>query len=243
MEIPDGRRGARVARVADGVVYFGSWDSYFYAVDAATGAQKWRFHGGEDPLIHNQVGFQSSPAVVDGVVYTGCRDSNLYAIDAATGSEKWRFDDAGSWVVSSPAVTNGKVIFGTSDSSLYLVLDAETGKPIVRKQGKAFCSRRRRSRATRSYVGVLNGTLEARDLTSGDLLWEFQTDASKRNNGWVLTAERKFNGPMLFRPTGARRRWSRPIGRPVSVRSSRRRSSSEASCTSAARTATLYALE
>ena len=33
-------------------------------------------------LIHNQVGFQSSPAVVDGVVYTGCRDAQLYALDA-----------------------------------------------------------------------------------------------------------------------------------------------------------------
>ena len=41
----------------DGTLYFGSWDSFFYAVDAATGKEKWRFHGGEDPLIHNQVGF------------------------------------------------------------------------------------------------------------------------------------------------------------------------------------------
>ena len=61
----------RRPRYADGVVYFGSWDSYFYAVDARTGEEKWRFHGGEDPLMHNQVGFQSSPAVVNGVVYVG----------------------------------------------------------------------------------------------------------------------------------------------------------------------------
>jgi len=45
---------------ADGVVFFGSWDSYFYAVDARTGQERWRFHGGEDQVIHNQVGFQSS---------------------------------------------------------------------------------------------------------------------------------------------------------------------------------------
>jgi outer membrane protein assembly factor BamB len=183
---------------ADGVVFFGSWDSFFYAVDARTGVERWRFHGGEDPLIHNQVGFQSSPAVVDGVVYTGCRDSNLYALDAVTGKEKWRFNNSGSWVISSPAVTQGKVIFGTSDSSLYLVLDAETGKPMVRQEGKAYVFSSPSVAGSLVFIGVLNGTLEARDLDSGNLLWEFQTEASKRNNGWVLTADRKFNAPMLF---------------------------------------------
>ena len=183
---------------ADGVVYFGSWDSYFYAVDARTGVEKWRFHGGEDPVIHNQVGFQSSPAVVNGVVYTGCRDSNLYALDAATGKEKWRFNAAGSWVISSPAVAQGKVLFGTSDSSLYLVLDAESGKPIARQQDKAYVFSSPTVAGNVVYLGILNGTLEARDLASGDLLWEFQTEASKRNEGWILTADRKFNSSVTF---------------------------------------------
>ena len=30
-------------------------------------------------------------------------------------------------------------------------------------------------------IGVLNGTLEARDLKSGDMLWDFQTETSKQN--------------------------------------------------------------
>ena len=80
--------------LVDGVLFVGSWDSYFYAVDAATGKEKWRFHAGEDPLIHNQQGFQSSAAVVGGVVYVGCRDAQLYALDAATGKEKWKFDNS-----------------------------------------------------------------------------------------------------------------------------------------------------
>ncbi|HVN33616.1 MAG TPA: PQQ-binding-like beta-propeller repeat protein [Casimicrobiaceae bacterium] len=186
---------------ADGVVYFGSWDSYFYAVDGRTGAEKWRFHGGEDPLLHNQVGFQSSPAVVDGVVYTGCRDSNLYAIEAATGREKWRYNNSGSWVITSPAVVNGKVIFGTSDTSLYLMVDAETGKPLVEQKGKAFVFSSPSVAGSVVYVGVLNGTLEARDLASGALLWQFETETSRENRGWVLTSERRFNTPMLFRST------------------------------------------
>jgi eukaryotic-like serine/threonine-protein kinase len=136
--------------------------------------------------------------VVNGVVYTGCRDSNLYAIDAATGKEKWHFSAGGSWVISSPAVTQGKVLFGTSDSSLYVVLDAETGKPIIQQEGRAYVFSSPAVAGGVVFIGVLNGTLEARDLTSGELLWEFQIEASKRNGRWVLTADRKFNSSMLF---------------------------------------------
>ena len=183
---------------ADDVLFFGSWDSYFYAVDAKTGQEKWRFHGGEDSLIHNQVGFQSSPAVVDGVIYTGCRDSNLYALDAKTGKEKWRFFNELSWVITSPAVTQNKVFFATSDSSLYHVVDAATGKSIVKQQGKAYMFSSPTVVGDVVFIGVLNGTLEARDLSTGALLWDFQTDASKANKGWVLTSDRKFNQQLLF---------------------------------------------
>ncbi len=183
---------------ADGVLYFGSWDSFFYAVEAATGKEKWRFHGGEDPLIHNQVGFQSSPAVVGGVVYTGCRDSNLYALDAATGKEKWRFNNELSWVITSPAVIRGHVFFATSDSSLYHVVDAITGKPVLRQQCKAYMFSSPTVAGDVVLIGALNGTLEARDIKTGELLWDYQTETSKQNKGWVLTADRKFNDPMLY---------------------------------------------
>ena len=40
--------------------------------------------------------------------------------------------------------------------------------------------------------------LEARHLNSGELPWEFQTEASRRNQGWALTADGRFNVPMLY---------------------------------------------
>ena len=97
--------------IADGVLFIGSWDSYFYAIDASTGKEKWRFKTGEDPDIHNQDGIQSSAAVADGMVYFGCRDSHLYALDAKTGEKKWAFGANGSWVVSSPAVQGWQSLF------------------------------------------------------------------------------------------------------------------------------------
>ncbi|MDP9097852.1 MAG: PQQ-binding-like beta-propeller repeat protein [Verrucomicrobiota bacterium] len=183
---------------ADGVLFVGSWDSYFYAVDAATGKEKWRFHGGEDALLHNQVGFQSSAAVVDGVVYVGCRDSNLYALEAATGKEKWKFFNELSWVIVSPAIKDGKVIFATSDSSLYHVADAATGKSVLKQQDKAYIFSSPVIAGDVVLMGVLNGTLQARDLKTGEPLWDFQTETSRQNKGWILTADRKFNEPMFF---------------------------------------------
>lgn len=183
---------------AAGVVFFGGWDTFFYAVDAASGKEKWRFKSGDDPVMHNQIGFQSSPAVVDGVVYTGCRDSNVYALDATTGKERWRFNNNMSWVNSSPAVLNGKVLFATSDSSLFHIVDASSGKPLSKQQLQAYVFGSPSVARDVVYLGVLNGTLGARDLNTGELLWEFETAVSRENRSWVLTADRKFNGPMIF---------------------------------------------
>lgn len=160
--------------------------------------EKWRFHGGEDALIHNQVGFQSSPAVVDGVVYTGCSDSNVYALDAVTGKERWRCNNELSWVNSSPAVTQGKVFFATSDSSLFRVVEAATGKDLVRQQVKAYMFSSPAVAGDVVLIGVLNGTLEARNVKTGDLLWDYQIEKSKENRAWVLTSDRKMNLPLLF---------------------------------------------
>ena len=103
--------------VVDGVVYVGSKDNNVYAIDAATGSERWRFATGSDVY--------SSPAVVDGVVYVGSWDESVYAIDAATGSERWRFA-TGSYVRSSPAVVDGVAYVGSYDGSVYAIGYSET---------------------------------------------------------------------------------------------------------------------
>ena len=86
---------------AGGLVYVSSLDGRFYAVDAATGAQRWSFatkgerrftapgiHGGTprtelmaDPFDV----FLSSPTIAGNTLYFGSGDHNVYALDAASG--------------------------------------------------------------------------------------------------------------------------------------------------------------
>lgn len=112
--------------VWNGAVYFGSGDGNIYAVDATTGALKWKFKTGN--VVH------ASPALADGTVFVGSWDSYFYALDAKTGREKWRFKTGSDpkihnqeGIQSSAAVADGVVYFGCRDSHLYAV-DAKTGK-------------------------------------------------------------------------------------------------------------------
>ena len=96
--------------ISDGVVYFGSEDSYLYAVNIKTGQEKWKFK--------TKAGIYSSPAILDGVIYFGSEDSYLYAVDIKTGQEKWKFKTEAQ-IFSSPAISDGVVYFGGGDSYLY----------------------------------------------------------------------------------------------------------------------------
>jgi len=64
--------------VSGGVVYFGSDDSYLYAVDTATHELKWKFQTGG--------AVRSRPAVSKDLVYAASDDSNLYAVSIDKGA-------------------------------------------------------------------------------------------------------------------------------------------------------------
>src|SRR5581483_492516 len=185
--------------IADGTVFIGSWDSYFYALDAATGKEKWRFKTGEDHEIYNQVGIQSSAAVANGMVYFGCRDSHLYALDAATGEKRWAFDGKGSWVVGSPAVRDGKVYFPTSDSSLLYEVDAKSGT-VLRSTSfhRWYLYSSPALAGDILYIGSTQGTLAAVGLAEFKPLWTYQTDASKQHGAEYVKPDGTPNGEALF---------------------------------------------
>jgi eukaryotic-like serine/threonine-protein kinase len=108
--------------VADGLVYIGARDGSLYAIDAATGKQKWRADHGGSWVI-------TGPAVRDGKVFVGSSDARfVQAVDAQSGREVWRASMPAS-VWSSPAIAGSTLYIGDTGGGVH-ALDARTGKTL-----------------------------------------------------------------------------------------------------------------
>jgi outer membrane protein assembly factor BamB len=98
--------------VAKGVVYLGAMDERLYALDLATGKEKWAYRAGKD------AGFKASPAVKGDTVYVGDTDGLLHAVDAAKGMKRWTYA-TGAEITSGANFTGDRVLFGSGDETLY----------------------------------------------------------------------------------------------------------------------------
>lgn len=161
--LPMGYTVAGSPAVADGLVVIGA--DQLYAVDAATGTERWRFStGGTDGDV-----IASSPAIADGVVYVGSDNGRLFAVDLASGTERWSYDTGGS-VQSSPVVDGGVVVVGTNDDAL-VALDADDGTLTWRFEAGAPVRSTPTVSGSSVFVGTGAGRLVAIDRRTGVEQW------------------------------------------------------------------------
>lgn len=179
VQITDGQRASQVFE-AHGVVYLGGRDHTVYALDAATGAQRWRVQLG--------VGFDYVAAVADGLVYVmtlehtdsagraGTYGYVIYALDAATGAQRWQAH-TGGFCCSALAVADGVVYVGTEDDFLY-ALDGQSGAERWRAQvGSSLLSTFATPTVLNGvvYLGSFDHNVYALDAATGQHRWQFQT--------------------------------------------------------------------
>ena len=103
--------------VVNGVVYVPSFDKYLYALDLATGKQKWKTKLG--PL-------QASPSVKGDRVYVGDLNRNFHCLSIADGKVLWTFE-TGDQITSGCNFHGDNILVGSHDSTLYC-LDANGKK-------------------------------------------------------------------------------------------------------------------
>ena len=155
------------------MVFVGSCgDNYVYALDADTGAVKWKYKTGSEG--------SSSPAVAEGVVFVGSSDDYVYALDADTGAVKWKYETSFD-VDSSPAVAEGVVFVGSLANYLY-ALDADIGA-VKWKYKTGFNVDSSPAVADGMvFVGSWDDYMYALDADTGAVKWKYKTGAYVRSS-------------------------------------------------------------
>lgn len=158
--------------VKDQILYIGSCDSNFYALEVKTGAVKWAFKTKGE--------IRSTAVVESGFVYFLSTDGFLYALDQLSGQLKWkfktegeRFYDAWDYYQSSPAVKDGIVYFGSGDTHIYAI-NAQDGtlKWKYKTNGIVHASPTLADNAV--LVGSFDGFFYCLNADGG-LRWKFKT--------------------------------------------------------------------
>jgi len=214
---------------ADGAVFALDAAAMVTAVDAGSGAQRWRVsvapegQSGED-------GFGGGLAFVDGRVIAATGFGEVVALSAADGSALWR-QNLGAPVRAAPAVAGGRVFAVTRDSAGF-ALDAATGRILWRVLG---------ARGGAGFLGgaspAVSGELVVLPFMSGELvgvrgstgqrIWSDVLTGGRRGlasadiadvtgdpviaGGGVFAANHSGQMVALDARTG-RRGWVRPIG-------------------------------
>ncbi|MFI2507371.1 PQQ-binding-like beta-propeller repeat protein [Streptomyces sp. NPDC018972] len=159
--------------VAGGILYVCSTENTLYALDAATGNQRWKTPVSPINVLEDSGG---DLTVAGGNAYLTF-GSELHALDAATGEEKWNFVTAeDQWAM--PAVAAGVVYVSGKNRCVY-ALDASTGKEkwssrplrVEEEQERALLA----VAAGVVYAGGADGDLYALDVASGEEVWKFAT--------------------------------------------------------------------
>jgi polyvinyl alcohol dehydrogenase (cytochrome) len=169
--------------VVDGIVYFGTWEGIFYALEAATGREVWRFDarqhvGRESAWRERGIGIRSGISVSGGRVYFGDTGGYLTAADAKTGAVLWRKrleDHPHTRVFSAAKIFEGRLYIGVSSLEESAI------------------------RIDPDYNGyTFRGSVVALDASSGREIWRFYTIARMPER--IGTKE---GGRPVYGPAGA----------------------------------------
>lgn len=188
--------------IVGNVVYVASMDKFLYALDLATGQQKWKTNLG---LV------KASPAVANGRVYIGNIDGKFHCLDATNGKILWEFDTAGE-ITAGANFHKENILVGSHDSTLYClstegkklweykidgpvngaaavagdrtfvagcdsvlhVIDANTGKQLGTVDIGGQAGATAAVSGDVAYVGTMSNQIVGVDVKAPKKLWEFE---------------------------------------------------------------------
>jgi outer membrane protein assembly factor BamB len=200
--------------IDDGVVYAGSDDGRFYAIDLAKGRELWRYDAREE------VG--TTPVIAKGIVYVATLQDTLLALDAKTGAWKWqhRREASGQFTIrgaAGPTVTGG-VVYAAYSDGWAAALDAASGvarweRRVAPAGDFADIDSTPQVSGARVYVAAYSGAVLALEASSGKVLWETKLPGALRLklSGGTLVAVGTAS-VVGVDPKDGRVVWNQPLG-------------------------------
>ena len=140
--------------IAEGTLYYGTFNNEVLAVDVGAGELRWRY---EHPDRHFP--YYASAALAGELVIAAGRDKLIHALDRETGEARWTFR-ARARFDASPVVAGDRVYAGNADGRLY-VLDLETGEKLSEFHAGAAIMGSPAVAGGRIVFGTQDGTLFA----------------------------------------------------------------------------------
>jgi outer membrane protein assembly factor BamB len=155
--------------LADGILYFGSWDKKVYALEVQTHRPIWTYDTGDK--------VKGGAAYARGTIFIGSYDGNVYALDAQSGKLRWkaggqsRLGGAGTWY-ATPAVAYGRVYIGNTDGKMY-AFGAKSGRLLWAHGTGSYIYSSAAVWEKTVFAGSYDKRFYAFDAATGDVRWSF----------------------------------------------------------------------
>lgn len=162
--------------ISGNVVYVGSLDSNFYAIELKSGKKLWEFK------TYGEI--RSTALVKDNNIYFVSGDGNLYCLSLA-GKSIWIFKtngekkyDFADYHQSSPVYLNNSIFFGSGDGYIYS-LNSKDGELNWKYKTGDVVHTTPVVDEINLYIGSFDGCFYALNIIDGSLKWKFKTEGNK----------------------------------------------------------------
>ena len=175
--------------VYDNKLYFGCWDTHFYALNLADGSLVWKWNNGNgNPKLSPASVW---PVATDGKIFITAPDRYFTCLNAANGEQIWRTKEYK--VRETVGLSeDGKTVYSKCMWDTIVAMDATTMEPITRWAAHADFGYEHNPAMPLEKDGTLwvstkNGLLLGMEAATGKVLWRHKIGNSILNTPLPLS--------------------------------------------------------
>ena len=172
-------------------LYFGCWDTHFYALNLNDGSLAWKWNNGKgNPKLSPASVW---PVAANGKIFITAPDRYFTCLDAETGAEVWRTKEYK--VRETVGLSeDGKTVYSKCMWDTVVAMDATTHEPVTRWATHADFGYEHNPAMPLEKDGTLwvstkNGLLLGMDAATGSVLWRHKIGNSILNTPLPLSSK------------------------------------------------------